>query len=234
MNWLGSSNTSRSRMRSLEVGRRAVLQSPSRSAVGLSASPRSWGRPSMACPLSSLPKQSFAGSRKTGVGKSQLVVKRGRRRTSQETCSLVAKLARENECGFMRILGEFRKLGIQSISRNTVKCIPAKHGIDPDPCRAEGTWDEFLNLHAASPWQCDFFSQNALTFQGIKDTLVLALLNTETRQAILSPATLHPKSLARGSDQVLHRGGQGTEASDRSVQHDRDTKFTKRFLEALK
>ncbi len=74
------------------------------------------------------------------------------------------KLARENEWGYTVILGELRKLGIRSISRNTVKRILAEHGINPGPRRGEGTWDEFLKLHATSLWQRDFFSQKAVAF----------------------------------------------------------------------
>ncbi len=45
--------------------------------------------------------------------------KRGRPKTAEEIRELVVKLARENDWGYTRILGELRKLGIQSISRNT-------------------------------------------------------------------------------------------------------------------
>lgn len=50
------------------------------------------------------------------------------------------QLAQENSWGYTRILGEPKKLGIQSISRNTVKNILKDHGLDPGPELGEGTW----------------------------------------------------------------------------------------------
>ena len=58
------------------------------------------------------------------------------------------KLARENSWGYTRILGELRKLGITSVSRQTVKVILKENGIDPGPKRGKGSWDEFLKIHA--------------------------------------------------------------------------------------
>lgn len=70
--------------------------------------------------------------------------KRGRRRTPDDIRQLIVLLAKENEWGYTRILGELRKLGIRSISRNTVKAILKANGLDPGPKRGEGTWDEVL------------------------------------------------------------------------------------------
>lgn len=101
------------------------------------------------------------GGKKTGA-------KPGRRRTPDQICKLILKLTKENEWGYTRILGELKKLGIRSISRNTVKRILKEAGFDPGPKRGEGTWDEFLKQHAASLWQCDFFSKRILTLQGVR------------------------------------------------------------------
>jgi putative transposase len=83
---------------------------------------------------------------------------------------------------YTRKLGELKKLGIRSIARNTVKRILKDAGLDPGPQRGEGTWDEFLKQHAASLWQCDFFSKKVLTIKGIRDAFVIAFLNVKTRQ----------------------------------------------------
>jgi hypothetical protein len=80
-------------------------------------------------------------------------------------------LARENQWGYTRILGELRKLGIQAISRNTVKRILKDAGFDPNPRRGEQTWDEFLKRHTASLWQADFFSKRIVTLEGIRQGL---------------------------------------------------------------
>ena len=87
--------------------------------------------------------------------KNQIPVKRGRRRTAQEICLLIVKLAQENIWVYTRVLGELKKLRLRSISRDTVKRILIEHGLDPGPKRGEGTWDECLKIHAESLWQCD-------------------------------------------------------------------------------
>ncbi len=43
----------------------------------------------------------------------------GRPRTSEQIEKLILKLAKDNDWGYTRILGELRKLGIQSVTRNT-------------------------------------------------------------------------------------------------------------------
>lgn len=84
-------------------------------------------------------------------------VKRGRRRTAEDIRRLIIKLAKENEWGDTRILGELRKLNITSASRNTVKKILKEHGLDPGPARGRGTWDNFLEMvefyHESRPHQ---------------------------------------------------------------------------------
>ena len=72
--------------------------------------------------------------------------KPGRPRTPDDIRELVLKLARENDWGYTRILGELRKLGIKSVSRQTVKMILKEHGIDSGPQRGKGPWDEFLKI----------------------------------------------------------------------------------------
>ncbi len=161
--------------------------------------------------------------------------KRGRRRTPEQIRLLILKLARENQWGYTRILGELKKLGVRSISRNTVKRILRDAGLDPGPKRGEGTWDEFLTQHAASLWQCDFFSKRVLTFQGVRETYVLVFLNVKTRQVILSPATRHPNEawvVVQAESFVTQAREQGLPVT--LVQHDRDTKFTKSFDAELK
>ncbi len=79
--------------------------------------------------------------------------KPGRPRTPDEIRELVLRLAKETSWGYTRILGELRKLGIKSISRQTVKVILKENDIDPGPKRGKGTWDEFLKIHADTLWQ---------------------------------------------------------------------------------
>jgi Homeodomain-like domain/Integrase core domain len=59
----------------------------------------------------------------------------GRPRTASDIRELVVKLATENRWGYTLILGALRKLGIESISRSTVKAILKEHHIAPAPDR---------------------------------------------------------------------------------------------------
>jgi putative transposase len=139
------------------------------------------------------------------------------------------------EWGYTRILGELKKLGIRSISRNTVKRILKDAGLDPGPQRGEGTWDDFLKQHAASLWQCDFFSKRVLTLKGIREAFVIAFLNVKSLQVVLSPATLHPNEewvVAQAESFVTQARDQGLPV--KCVQRDRDTKFTRSFDRTLK
>jgi len=124
---------------------------------------------------------------------------RGRPRTAEEVRSLTVRLARENNWGCARIVGELKKLGIHSIKKSTVRNILKADGRNPCPKRSGASWDEFLTRHAASLWQCDFFTQNVLTVKGLREGFVLAFLNVKTGRVVLSPTTSHsnPTWIAR-------------------------------------
>ena len=70
--------------------------------------------------------------------------KPGRPGTSDDIRELVLKLARKNSWGYTRILGELRKQGSKSVSRQTVKMILKGHDIDPGPKRGKGSWEARL------------------------------------------------------------------------------------------
>lgn len=139
---------------------------------------------------------------------------------------MVLRLARENEWGYARIVGELKKLGIRSIKKSAVRNILKSAGIDPCAKRSGTTWDEFVARHAASLWQCDFFSQKVLTLTGIREVFVLALLHVQSRRVILSPATLHPNEAwvaSQAASIVDQARSQGLRV--RYVQRDRDGKY---------
>ena len=95
-------------------------------------------------------------------------VRKGRPRTKEEIRELIIRFAKENDWGYTRIMGELKKLGIKPPSRNTVKNILKENGLEPGPKRGEGTWDEFLKMHAVSLWQCDFYAKKVLTLKGFR------------------------------------------------------------------
>jgi putative transposase len=132
-------------------------------------------------------------------------------------------------------MGELKKLGITPPSKNTVKNILKAVGLDPGPQRGEGTWDEFLTRHAASLWQCDFFSRNVLTTKGIRQAFVLAFLNVKTRRVILLPATYKPDAEwveAQAEAFVDQARGEGLPVA--RLMRDNDGAFSTVFDEALR
>ena len=154
------------------------------------------------------------------------VAKRGRPKTKEE----IRELARENDWGYTRIMGEMKKLGITPPSRNTIKNILKENGLDPGPKRGEGTWEEFLKIHAKTLWQCDFFSKKVLTMKGFRDLYILIFLHVESRRVFITPSTFHPNEewIGEQAEHFLdHTKEENLEV--KILMHDRDTKFTKSF-----
>lgn len=87
--------------------------------------------------------------------------KGGRPQTPTDIRALLLRLAQENGWGFGRILGELKKLGI-TIGKTTVKDILRENGYDLGPKRGRGSWAEFIESHAKTLWECDFFSKEDL------------------------------------------------------------------------
>lgn len=116
----------------------------------------------------------------------------GRPKKPDEIRHLVLKIAQETGWGYTRILGELRKLGIESISRQTVKNYLKQAGYDPGPQTGPGTWDEMVRMHADSLWQCDFFSKRVLSRLGMPQLFAMVVLNVATRRVWVSPATRNP------------------------------------------
>ena len=168
-------------------------------------------------------------------GKRKAPAPRGRRRTAEQIRRLILKLAHENSWGYTRILGELKKLGVRSVSRNTVKNILKANGLDPGPQRGPGTWDEFLKIHAATLWQCDFFSKRVLTPKGFRDLFVVVFLHVGTRRVFLTPATEHPnEAWVTEQAEAFVRHARAKKLGAEIIMHDRDTKFTAGFDAALK
>jgi putative transposase len=143
---------------------------------------------------------------------------------------LIIKLAKETGWGYTRILGELKKLGIRSVSRNTVSNILKTHGYDPGPQRGVGTWDEFLKIHAATLWQCDFFSKRVLTPKGFRDLFVVVFLHVGTRRVFVTPATQHPnEAWVTEQAEAFVRHARAKKLAIEIIMHDRDCKFTAGF-----
>jgi putative transposase len=161
--------------------------------------------------------------------------KRGRRPTAESIRKLILKLAKDTGWGYTRILGELKKLGIQSVSRNTVKRILRANGYDPGPKRGVGTWDEFITIHAATLWQCDFLCKRSLTPKGFRDLFVIVFLHVGTRRVFITPATANPNEAwvnEQAKDFLKHTKKSKLGAD--ILMHDRDSKFTASFDKTLR
>jgi putative transposase len=158
----------------------------------------------------------------------------GRRRTGEQIRKLILKLAKDNNWGYTRILGELRKLNIRAVSRNTVKNILKENGYDPGPQRGHGTWDEFIKIHAATLWQCDFVSKRIVTPRGLRDAFLLVFLHVETRRVFISSATHHPnEAWVNEQAAAFLKHAKKARLGAEVIMHDRDTKFARSFDASL-
>jgi putative transposase len=117
--------------------------------------------------------------------------KRGRPRTAEVLREIVVKIGTETGWGYTRVMGEMKKLGIKPPSRSTVQRILKVHKLEPDP-KGNGTWNQFLQMHADTLWQCDFFSKEMWTPRGVRRFFALAFLHVGSRRAFVTPCTQHP------------------------------------------
>ena len=136
--------------------------------------------------------ETFARWVREANGKPRRIRPGGRSKKPPVLQKLILKIARETGWGYTRVLGEIRKLTRCKISRQTVANIMREHGLEPGPKRGEKTWDEFIRMHGATLWQCDFFTKKSWTFKGLRDLYVLAFLNVGTRRVYVTPSTAHP------------------------------------------
>ncbi len=116
----------------------------------------------------------------------------GRPRTPEQVRKIVLRIARETGFGYVRILGEIKKLGIGGVSRSTVVNILKQAGLPTGPARGERTWDQFLKAHAKTLWACDFLMLRVLTAKGLKFAFALVFVHPKTRLAHVSASTTNP------------------------------------------
>jgi putative transposase len=159
----------------------------------------------------------------------------GRPKKPVDLKKLILRIARETGWGYTRVLGEIRKLTRHKVSRQTVANIMREAGLDPGPKRGEKTWDEFLRIHSATLWQCDFFTKCAWTLKGRRYLYVLVFLNVGTRKVFVTKSTEHPNAewvAERAGEFVRHT--RDNQLPIDLVFHDGDRKFGKAFDDALR
>ena len=104
---------------------------------------------------------------------------RGAQGLAQQVIELVVRLARENpRWGYVRIVGECRKLGVR-VSATSVRRILRRHGIRPAPRRGGPTWTAFLRSQAAGMLGCDFFTVETV---GLTRLYVLFVVELDRRR----------------------------------------------------
>jgi len=128
--------------------------------------------------------------------------------------------------GYVRIVGECRKLGIQ-VSATSVRNILRRHHLGPAPRPGGPTWTQFLRIQAAGVLACDF-----LTVETVRLTrlYVLFVLEVDRRRVHLAGITAHPTGawVAQAARNLLM--DLGVHATRfRFLIRDRDAKFTTAF-----
>jgi putative transposase len=159
----------------------------------------------------------------------------GRPKKPLDLKKLILRIARETGWGYTRVLGELRKLTRHRISRQTVANIMREAGLEPGPKRGEKTWDEFLRMHSATLWQCDFFTKRAWTLRGLRYLYVLVFLNVATRKVFVTKATEHPNTawVIEQTAAFIRHAREQTLGVD-LVFHDADRKFGRAFDDSLR
>jgi len=144
-----------------------------------------------------------------------------------EVRKLVLRLARENTSwGYVRIVGELRKLGIE-VSATLVRNVLRAAGVPPAPQRDQLDWRSFLRQHAATTLASDFLTVDTVLLRRL---YVLVFICIGSRPIEYVACTSNPdgawmvqqaRNLLMGVDDRGQR--------PRFLIHDRDAKFSRAF-----
>jgi putative transposase len=137
-----------------------------------------------------------------------------------------ASRARTPSWGYLRIVGELRKLGV-AVSSTSIRNILAGAGLPPAPRRDSQSWRSFLRAHGESILACDFFTIDTVWLQRL---YVLVFLSLGSRRIEYFACTSNPNTawmLQQARNLLMELGDR-----DRRVGfliHDRDAKFPRAF-----
>ncbi|HYZ77909.1 MAG TPA: hypothetical protein VE596_11105 [Gaiellaceae bacterium] len=113
----------------------------------------------------------------------------GRPPLDQQVRELILRLARENNhWGYVRIVGELRKLGI-AVSATLVRHALARAGIPPARERAASSWRSFLRQHGNTILACDLFTVDTVWLRRL---YVLFFVSIGTRRVEYVACTSKP------------------------------------------
>jgi putative transposase len=151
----------------------------------------------------------------------------GRPRIRGEMRELIVRLARENSSwGYVRIVGELRKLGIQ-VSATLVRNVLRAAGVPPAPQRGRLDWRSFLRQHAATTLACDFFTVDTVLLRRL---YVLVFICVGSRRIEYVACASSPDGrwmLQQTRNLLMDLDDRGQRP--RFLIHDRDAKFTSAF-----
>jgi transposase InsO family protein len=151
----------------------------------------------------------------------------GRPPIDQEVRELIVRLARENgHWGYVRIVGELRKLGI-TVSATLVRNVLGRAGIPPAPDRAVSSWRSFLRQQGNAILACDFFTVDTVWLQRL---YVLFFVSIGTRRVEYVACTRDPDTAwmtQQARNLLMDVDDRGERA--RFLIHDRDSKFSRAF-----
>ncbi len=146
-----------------------------------------------------------------------------------EVVELVVRLATENRrWGYLRIVGECRKLGIV-VSATSVRRILRRRRLSPAPRRGGPSWTQFLRAQAAGMVATDFFTVETV---GLARQYVLFFIDVNSHRVHLAGITAHPTGewvAQQARNLLLDLGAQASRFRFRFLIRDRDAKFTRAF-----
>jgi hypothetical protein len=152
---------------------------------------------------------------------------RGQHGLDPDVVDLVVRMARENpRWGYVRIVGECRKLGIR-VSATSVRRILRRHCLGPAPRRGGPSWTAFLRAQAGGMLACDFLTVETV---GLTRLYVLFVVELERRRVHLVGVTAHPSGawVTQAARNLLMDLEEHARRF-RFLIRDRDTKFTLAF-----
>jgi putative transposase len=140
---------------------------------------------------------------------------------------LIVRLARENSnWGYLRIVGELRKLGI-GVSATLVRNVLRAAGVPPAPQRGQLDWRSFLRQHAATTLACDFLTVDTVLLRRL---YVLVFICIGSRRVEYVACTSNPDGawlLQQARNLLMDLGGRSERP--RFLIHDRDAKLSRAF-----
>jgi putative transposase len=151
----------------------------------------------------------------------------GRPPIDGEVRELVLRLARENTSwGYVRIVGELRKLGIE-VSATLVRNVLRAAGVRPAPQRDQLDWRSFLRQHAATTLACDFLTVDTVLLRRL---YVLVFICIGSRRIEYVACTSNPDGawmMQQACNLLIDLDDRGQRR--RFLIHDRDAKFSRAF-----